>query len=147
MHSDLVQFLHGACFSPVKRIFIKVIKNKHFTTWSGLDEQLIKKNLPSSMVTEAGHLNQERQHLQSTSANKDIQERMRKLMQEDPQGQPFKKTLENDIHKDAFPPSDLSNIKTHQVIFSIIQSSHSGIGYIDFTGRFPFRPSRGNNKF
>ena len=79
------------------------------------------------MATEAGHLNQERQHLQSTSTNKDIQERMKKLMQEASQGKPFKQTLEDDIYKDEFPPSDLLNIKTYQVILSIIQSSYSGI--------------------
>ena len=134
MHSDLAQFLHGACFSPVKITFIKAIKNKHFTTWPVLDEKLIQKHLPPSIATEAGHLNQERKYLQSTSTNKDIQERMKKLIQEAPEGQPFKQILEDAIHKDAFSPSDLPNIKTHQVIFSIIQSSHSGIRYTDLTG-------------
>ena len=35
-------------------------------------------------------------------------------------GQPFKKILKDNINKDASPPSDLPNIKTHQVILSII---------------------------
>ena len=47
------------------------------------------------------------------------------------------------MHNDAFLPSDLPNIKTHQLIFSIIETSHEGIGYIDLTGWFPFRSSRG----
>ena len=96
------------------------------------------------MATEARHPNQERQHLQSTSTNKKIQERMKKLIQEAPKVKPFKQTLKDNIHKDAFPPSDLPIIKTHQVISSIIQSSHSGIGYTDLTGQFNFRSSRGN---
>ena len=69
---------------------------------------------------------------------------MKKLIQEDPKGQPFKQILEEDIYEDAFPLSDHPNIKTQQVIFSIIQSSHSSIGYTDLTGRFTFRSSRGN---
>ena len=140
----MAQFLHGACFSPVKITFLKAIKNKHFTSWPGLDERLIEKILLPSMTTEAGYLNQERQYFQSTSTNKKIQERMKKLIQEAPKGQPFKQMLEEDIHKDVFLLSDLPNIKTHQVIFSIIESSHAGIGYTDLTGRFPFRSSRGN---
>ena len=71
-HSDLDQFLHGACFSPVKSTFLKSIKNKHFITWLGLDERLIQKHLLPSMATEAGCINQERRHLQSTSTNKAI---------------------------------------------------------------------------
>ena len=45
---------------------------------------------------------------------------------------------------DSFTLSDLPNIKTRQVIFSIVESSHTGIGYTHPTGRFPFRSSRGN---
>ena len=59
-HSDLAQFLHGACFSPVKSTFLKEIKNKNFTTWPGLDERLTQKHLLPSMAIEAGNLNQER---------------------------------------------------------------------------------------
>ena len=96
------------------------------------------------MVTEDGHLNQERQHLQSTSTNKKIQERISTLIKEAPKGQPFKQNLEDDIHKDIFPPSDLPNIKTHQLIFSIIESSHVRISYTCITVWFYFRSSRGN---
>jgi len=77
------------------------------------------------MATEAGRLNQEMQRLQSTSTNKNIEERIKKLIQETPKDQPFKQTLDEDIHKDYFPPSDLPNIKTYQLIFSIIESSHT----------------------
>ena len=72
------------------------------------------------MVTEDGHLNQERQHLQSTSTNKKIQERIKRIIEDAPKGQPFKKNLEEDIENDTFSPSDLFIIKTRQLIFSII---------------------------
>ena len=73
---------------------MKAIKNKHFTSWPGLDEKLIKKYILPSMETEAGYLNQERQHLQFTSTTKKIQERAQKLIQEAPKGQHFQKSLE-----------------------------------------------------
>ena len=92
-HSDLAQFLHGACFSLVKSTFFKAIKNTHFTTWPVLDGRLIQKYLLPSRETEAGHLNQKRQYLHSTSTNKKIQERINKLIQDAPKGQPFKQTL------------------------------------------------------
>ena len=69
---------------------------------------------------------------------------MEKLIQEALKGQPFNKTLDEDIHKDAFPPSDLPNIKTCQLIFSIIEYCHTGVGYTNLTGWFPFRYSRCN---
>ena len=96
------------------------------------------------MSTEAGHLHNERKHLQSTSTNKKIQEKIVKLIQKASKGQPFKQTLEENILKDSFPPSDLQDIKTHQLVFSIIESSHARIGYTYLTGRFPSRSSRGN---
>ena len=66
------------------------------------------------------------------------------MIQESPIGQPFKKNLEEDIQKDAVPPSDLPNIKTYKLTFSIIDSAHVGIDYTYLTRRFPFRSSRGN---
>ena len=85
-HSNLAQFLHGVCFSSVRSTFIKAIKKKHFTSWPGLDEKLIKKHLYPSMVTDSGHLNQEIQHLQSSSTNKKIQERIKNLIEDTPKG-------------------------------------------------------------
>ena len=96
------------------------------------------------MATDSGHFNQRRQHLQSTSTTNKIQERMKKIIEDAPKGKPFKKILEEDIEKNVFLPSDLPNIKTHQLIFPIIESSHAGIGYIDLAGQFSFRSSRGN---
>jgi hypothetical protein len=43
---DLVNYLHAACFSPVKSTWITAIKNGHFTSWPGLTEHAVgKKNI------------------------------------------------------------------------------------------------------
>ena len=79
------------------------------------------KHLPVSASTEKGHLKQERQGLQST-----------------------KDTDPTIIDDDFYPPSPSPNIKTHDVIYSLIESSPTGLGYMDLTGRFPYRSSQGN---
>ena len=38
---DLAQYLHAACFSPVKSTWARAIDNNHFSTWPGLTLQLI----------------------------------------------------------------------------------------------------------
>jgi hypothetical protein len=38
---NLINYLHAACFSPVKSTWITVIKNGHFTSWPGLTEQAV----------------------------------------------------------------------------------------------------------
>jgi hypothetical protein len=38
---ELINYLHAACFSPVKSTWIKAIKNGHFTSWPGLMEQSV----------------------------------------------------------------------------------------------------------
>ena len=53
-------------------------------------------------------------------------------------------TIQRDIHLDAFPPSDTPNKRTNQVIYNLISISPKERGYVDLTGRFPYRSSRGN---
>jgi hypothetical protein len=38
---DLINYLHAACFSPVKSTWITAIKNGHFTSWLGLTEHAV----------------------------------------------------------------------------------------------------------
>jgi hypothetical protein len=38
---DLINYLHAACFSPVKSTWITAIRNGNFTSWSGLTEQAV----------------------------------------------------------------------------------------------------------
>jgi hypothetical protein len=58
----LINYLHAACFSPIKSTWIKAIKNGHFTSWPGLTEHAVEKHLSKSPSTTKGHLNQQRQH-------------------------------------------------------------------------------------
>jgi hypothetical protein len=57
---DLINYLHAACFIPVKSTWITAIKNGHFTSWPGLTEHAVEKHLSKSTSTTKGHLNQQR---------------------------------------------------------------------------------------
>jgi hypothetical protein len=63
---DLINYLHAACFSPVKSTWISAIKNGNFSSWTGLTEHAVEKNLSKSTSTEKGHLNQQRQNARTT---------------------------------------------------------------------------------
>jgi hypothetical protein len=63
---DLINYLHAACFSPVKSTWIKAIKNGNFSSWPGLNEQNVEKFLSKSTSTAKGHLNQQRQNSRTT---------------------------------------------------------------------------------
>jgi hypothetical protein len=63
---DLINYLHAACFSPVKSTWIKAIKNGNFSSWPGLNEQNVEKYLSKSKSTAKGHLNQQRQNARTT---------------------------------------------------------------------------------
>ena len=45
--------------------------------------------------------------------------------------------------QDAFPSSNSPNIKTKEVLYAMMDSDKE-LGYIDLTGRFPYKSSRGN---
>jgi hypothetical protein len=63
---DLINYMHAACFSPVKPTWITEIKNGHFTSWTGLTEHAVEKHLSKSTSTTKGHLNQQRQNARTT---------------------------------------------------------------------------------
>ena len=63
---DLATFLVAACFNPVRSTLLSAIRNNHFTSWPGMDEKFMKKFITPSISSAKGHLNQERQGLQST---------------------------------------------------------------------------------
>ena len=52
--------------------------------------------------------------------------------------------LNADIDQDAFPDSPSPNEKTNNVVYMLYSSSSKGMGYIDLTGRFPYRSESGN---
>ena len=69
---DLIQFYHAAIFSPAKATFIKAIRNGNFHSWPGLTTRTVAKFLAPTIATHFGHLNQERQNLQSTQQSNDF---------------------------------------------------------------------------
>jgi hypothetical protein len=112
---DLINYLHAACFSPVKSTWITAIKNGNFSSWPGLTEHAVEKHLSKHTVTTKGHLNQQRQNARTTKI-KDT----RVINQE----------------------TDMDHgIKTQFVYAATIDA---GQIYTDQTGRFPVVSSRGN---
>jgi hypothetical protein len=112
---DLINYLHAACFSPVKSIWITAIKKGNFTSWPGLTEQAVEKHLSKSTSTTKGHLNQQRQNARTTKVK-------------DP--------------KVIVTEPDLDHgIKTQFVYAATIDA---GQIYTDQTGRFPVVSSKGN---
>jgi hypothetical protein len=151
-HSDLAGFLHGCCGSPVPSTFITAIKNNNFLTWPGLTATLIKKHLQANKSSAFGHLHQEAQGLQSTKPKDyekeyiaNVRKNIARLKALSTDKVPdMKKLLLDDIAVDAFPKSPSPNNKTNAVIYSIIEQNPKNIGYIDLTGRFPYRSQKGN---
>jgi hypothetical protein len=112
---DLINYLHAACFSPIKSTWITAIKNGHFTSWPGLTEHAVEKHLSKSTSTTKGHLNQQRQNARTTKV------RDPKVIMTEP---------------------DLDQgIKTQYVYAATIDA---GQIYTDQTGRFPVVSSKVN---
>jgi hypothetical protein len=112
---DLMNYLHAACFSPVKSTWIKAIKNGNFSSWPGLNEHNVEKYLSKSTSTAKGHLNQQRQNARTTKI-KDAE-----LIDQEPDPD--------------------RGIKTQYVYAATIDA---GQIYTDQTGRFPVVSSKGN---
>jgi len=63
---DLASFLLAACFSPVCSTLLAAIKNNHLTTWPGMEHKFMKQHISDVILSDKGHLNQDRQGLQPT---------------------------------------------------------------------------------
>jgi hypothetical protein len=112
---DLINYLHAACFSPVKSTWITSIKNGHFTSWPGLTEHDVEKRLSKSTSTTKGHLNQQRHNARKTKVK-------------DP--------------KVIMTEPDLDQgIKTQYIYAATIDA---GQIYTDQTGKFPVVSRKGN---
>ena len=124
--SDLVRYLHAACFSPVKSTWKKAIRNNNFMSWPGLTETLVERNLPLSAATVQGHLHKQRQHLQSTRPSDE------------------RPVTEQKEDQDLFPTPPNPNEKCNQVAYVLINREDLTAAYQDLTGRFPCKSSSGN---
>ena len=67
--TDLAKYLHGCAFSPVISTFKTAIGKGNFVTWPGIDNINFNKLVGPTVPTAKGHLDQERQGLQSTKSN------------------------------------------------------------------------------
>ena len=95
-------------------------------SWQGLQESALYKHLNRTMATSMGHLDQERQGLQSTKTSKNH----------------LPQPLSSDILDDFFPSTNIK--KTHDCVASLFPFNVTNKGYMDLTGRFPHKSSRGN---
>ena len=94
----------------------KAIRNGNFITWLGIDKINFNSLLKTTLATAKGHLDQERENLQSTKQT-------------------------TGINLDIFFEKDK---KAYEYISCIIQSSEKETSYIDLTGKLPHKSSRGN---
>ena len=99
----------------------KAIKNDNLITWPSIDDLNFRTLINTTEEHLKGHLDQEKQNLQSTKA---------------------------DLLEDAFPSKEKE--KTHDCLSFIIlvpSKYKDGLAYSDQTGRFPFASSRGHEYF
>ena len=105
---------------------LKALNNGNFVSFPGLTEKLIINHLHATVATAQGHLQQERQNIQSTkSANynitlQDIKTKFQKLKKELPQGMSFKSAVESEILSDFFPESSKPNVKSKKNLHAIV---------------------------
>jgi hypothetical protein len=63
-------FLHASMFSPTTQTWTKAIDNGHFKNWPIFTAKEVRTNLPKSIATAMGHLDQQQKNLRSTKVHK-----------------------------------------------------------------------------
>ena len=113
-------------------MFIQTIRKGNFITFPGLDAALIDNNLPPSVATAKGHLDQKKRNLRFTKTQGDMIE-------------------EKEILEDFFPKQELIGEKIAKMhnCFAVLQPPFTMTekGYADLTGRFPHKSARGAQYF
>lgn len=128
--ADLVAFAHAALFSPTIAALRKALKNKHIINFPGLSLTTLNKYPPHSIATAKGHMNQQRQGIQSTKQEQ----------------KPLPLLPDNEAtadNEDMSPPQDPDNLITHACYAAIFETT--GKTFSDQTGRFFIPSSTGNN--
>eukprot|EP00957_Ditylum_brightwellii_P006274 476029-Ditylum_brightwellii.AAC.1 len=115
---NIAQYLHASAFSPNPSTWMKAIQSGFFTTWPGLDKQLVRKHLEKSIATAKGHMKQQRKNVRSTKPKHSKNEENIPVM-------PPIKTL------------DESNTETNEHFCKIIKAEDAGKAFCDLTGRYP----------
>jgi hypothetical protein len=146
--SDLVQYLHAACFSPTTATLVKAIKNGHFVTWPGLTVEAVLRHLPKSEATIKGHMDQRRKNILSTrpkavektlvSSEQILHSLHRGNIAENNK---IVHTIQDDDHMETIPAEP----REHHLYAAIVTHEEiTGQIYTDLTGRFPQQSSHGN---
>ena len=120
--AELDMYHHQSLGSPPKSTLLQDIRRHPdlYSTFPGLNYELIIKHLPPSEATEKGHMLQRRQGINSTSNNKQAVIDARQ-----------------DIHK-MFPTEHVcSAIEDKIFCCAVIVDAHKNTIYSDLTGRFP----------
>ena len=136
----LAQYHHHTLFAPTENTLRRAIRNHHLVTWPGLTQDLISNGFTKSAATAKGHLHQERQGLQSTKSS--TLPSTTTLLQQATTVKP--RIKHEDDEDDYFPTPEQPNIKTTNVMYSIIDTHKLGQASMDLTGRFPYMSRRGN---
>ena len=124
--ADLIQYLHQAAFSPVKKTWMNAIENGQFATWPGLTKEAVRKYLPeSSPATDKGHMKRQRKNIRPTKKEENGKRAAAELNS---------KETAADMH----PKLEHSDFN-HLFCASFTIDPKNGTTYMDCTGKFPIR--------
>jgi hypothetical protein len=120
--TELAQYLYGCLGSPAVSTLTPAITNGNLLTFPGIRSTSFTKDLPPSLFSSKGHLDQERKNLQSTKA--------------------VVHTIEDPSQQHDFAPP--MEPKTFASCATLLPFQATNKAYGDLTGRFPHTSSRGN---
>jgi hypothetical protein len=123
-----IKFLHVACFSPTTATWTQAINKGFFRSIPALTAKTVYKQLPKSMATAMGHMDQIRKNVRSTRHRK----------------QPSNKEVK-EFNQDSNPSCD--NSTTNQIFAGMVDlyaPEPEGKLYLDLTGRFPAKSQDGS---
>ena len=113
----MATYLHAYASRPPLCTFQEAIRKGNFITWPGTEEINFVKFIQDTTAIDKGHLDQERQNLQST------------------------RQIVTDL--DAFPTDGIGK-KTHEYASIVLPLDPQLKAYLDITGRFHHKLTRGN---
>jgi hypothetical protein len=129
LKSNAIKFLHAACFSPTTATWTKAIDQGFFQSVPLLTSHDVRRNLPKSMATAMGHLDQQRKNVRSTKKK----------------ARPSDKEVKEFAHdEDTAPTTDTTTNMAYATILDLEQDECTGKSYSDLTGRFPAKSQQGN---
>ena len=95
-------------------------------------------------MTVKGHIIQEKQHLQSTKSVHPIDDLYQKTRGLSINNTSSDICTSNEVELDFSPTSLTPNIRSNSVAYLLVNPTDTTTGYVDLTGRFPRRSSKGN---